>query len=282
VSVCIPAYNAEPYIAACIASVLSQSTDDWELIVRDDCSTDDTFAVAVEAVGDRGVVTRNEHNLGPVGNWNAVVHGAAGRAVKLLCDDDVLAPRCIARQLAVLDAHASVGFVGARRNIVDAVGRVVLADYGLAGMRGLVPRAVAVAKMVRAANTPWGEPSVVMFRAAALAQAGSFRADYGTLVDVDMYARVLADWDAYALDETLASFRMSASSWSNRSHRVQAADARRLLRDIASVPAHGITRSTLALGLARASALGRARQAVFALAETRARWRAPEHEAAPA
>ena len=81
-SVCIPAYNAEPYIASCIASVLSQTTTDWELIVGDDCSTDDTFAAAVEAVGDRGVVTRNERNLGPVGNWNAVV--AATRYLELM------------------------------------------------------------------------------------------------------------------------------------------------------------------------------------------------------
>jgi glycosyltransferase involved in cell wall biosynthesis len=271
VSVCIPAYNAEAYVGACIASVLGQTSTDWELVVRDDCSTDDTFALARAAVGDRGTVVRNDHNLGPVGNWNAVVAMAKGRAVKVLCSDDLLRPTCLAHQLAVLDAHPSVGLVGARRDIIDEHDRTLLAGYGLAGLRGLVPRADAVAAMVRAANTPWGEPSVVLFRSEALHQAGPFRADYGTLTDVDMYARVLEKWDAFALDETVASFRVSAHSWSNRSHRVQAADARRLLRAIAAEPVHDVAPAVLRAGLVRTSVVSQARRAVFVAAGVRAR-----------
>lgn len=274
VSVCIPAYEAEAYVADCIASVLAQTCTDWELIVIDDRSSDATFEVASAAVGDRGVVLRNDANLGPTGNWNAVVARATGRAIKVLCSDDLLRPSCLQHELDALDANPSAGFVGAKRDIVDADGRVVIAGYGLAGMRGLVPRRDAMRKMVRAANTPWGEPSIVLFRAEALRQAGSFRDTFGTLTDVDMYARVLADWDAFALDETVGAFRVSADSWSNRSHRVQAGNARRLLRAIAADPRHGISRRVLAEGLVRSVIISRLRKTAFALAGWRARRRA--------
>jgi glycosyltransferase involved in cell wall biosynthesis len=274
VSVCIPAYEAETYVADCIASVLAQTCTDWELIVIDDCSSDATFEVASAAVGDRGVVVRNDTNLGPTGNWNAVVARATGRAIKVLCSDDLLRPSCLQHELDALDANPSVGFVGAKRDIIDADGQVVLGRYGLAGMSGLVPRRDAMRKMVRAANTPWGEPSIVLFRAEALRQAGPFRDTFGTLTDVDMYARVLADWDAFALDETVGAFRVSAASWSNRSHRVQAGNARRLLRAIAADPRHDIGRRVLAEGLVRSEIISRLRKTAFALAGRRARRRA--------
>src|SRR5262249_22278068 len=71
VSVCEPAYQAAPFIGATIESVLRQTDDRWELIVVDDASSDDTFSVASAYATDPRIrVTRNDQNLGPVGNWN--------------------------------------------------------------------------------------------------------------------------------------------------------------------------------------------------------------------
>ena len=273
VSVCIPAYQAEAYVADCIASVFAQTCTDYELIVVDDGSRDATFEVARAAVGERGVVLRNEVNLGPTGNWNAAVALARGRAIKVLCSDDLLHPGCLQHELAVLDAHPTVGFVGAKRDIIDEHGRVVMAGYGLAGLRGVVPKRRAIDKMVRVANTPWGEPSIVLFRAEALRRAGPFRDTYGTLTDVDMYARVLADWDAFALEETVGAFRVSSTSWSNRSHRAQAGNARRLLRAIAADPRHAISKRALVEGLVRSEIISRLRKTAFVVADIRARRR---------
>jgi len=274
VSVCIPAYKAERYIAATIESVLAQTTDDWELVVVDDASPDATFAIAARYASDgRVVVTRNAANLGPVGNWNHVVARARGRFVKLLCSDDLLHPTCLAHQAAALAAHPTAGMVAARRDVIDGDGRVVIAGRGLAGLLGLVPGRDALARMVSIGTTPFGEPSIVLFRAEALRQAGPFRDDYATLADVDRYAEVLRHWDCVALDETVGAFRMSAGSWSDRSHRAQGRNLRRLLDDLAADPELPLTRADLWRGRLWSYVRAPARGVAFRAAGWRARRR---------
>jgi glycosyltransferase involved in cell wall biosynthesis len=271
VSVCVPAYRAAPFIGATIESVLVQTCDSWELIVVDDASPDDTFAVASRYASDPRVrLDRNEHNFGPVGNWNRVIALATGQYVKVLCDDDVLYPTCLARQVTALDAHPSAGLVGSRRDIIDQDGRTVIAGRGLAGMEGLVPGRQAMKRMLETGTTPLGEPSVVLFRAEALREAGPFRDLYATLADVDMYARVLRDWDAVAIDDTLAAFRVSAGSWSNRSHRVQGRNLRRLLDDVAKDESFDVAPATRWRGRAWSYVRAPTRGLVFRLAEWRA------------
>jgi glycosyltransferase involved in cell wall biosynthesis len=272
VSVCVPAFRAERFIAATIESVVAQTTEDWELVVADDASPDGTYEVAARYADDRRVrVARNATNLGPVGNWNHVVAQARGRYVKLLCSDDLLYPTCLARQATALDAHPEAGMVAARRDVIDADGRVVFAGRGLAGMAGAVPGRAALKRMVEVGTTPFGEPSVVLFRADALRQAGPFRADYATLVDVDRYAEVLRRWDCVAVDETLAAFRMTAGSWSDRSHRVQGRNLRRLLADLAADPSLDLPRSAVWRGRLWSYVRAPARGVAFRAAEWRAR-----------
>jgi glycosyltransferase involved in cell wall biosynthesis len=274
VSVCIPAYTAERFIAATVESVLAQTTEDWELVLIDDASPDATYDVAARYADDRRVrIARNDTNLGPVGNWNHVVAQARGRYVKVLCSDDLLYPTCLARQAAALDAHPGAGLVAARRDIIDGDGRTVFAGRGLAGMRGVVPGRAALERMVAIGTTPFGEPSVVLFRAEALRAAGPFRDDYATLADVDRYAEVLRHWDCVAIDATLAAFRISNDSWSDRSHRVQGRNLRRLLDDLGADPDLRLPRSAVARGRLWSYVRAPARGAAFRAAEGRARRR---------
>src|SRR5262249_46173642 len=119
VSVCVPAYRAERFIAGTIESVLRQTSGDWELLVVDDASPDRTFEIAARYANDpRVCVDRNATNLGPVDNWNRVVAQARGSYVKLLCSDDLLYAECLAHQAAALDACPSAGMVAGRRDLI--------------------------------------------------------------------------------------------------------------------------------------------------------------------
>lgn len=274
VSVCIPSYQAEDFISATIASVLNQTLDDFELIVLDDASTDRTVERALAAAdGDPRVrVGRNHDNLGPAGNWNAVVGQARGRYVKLLCSDDVLEVACLERQVDALETHSTAAMACARRNVVDGHGTVLFAGRGLQGLHPGLNRGVdAVRAMVRCATTPFGEPSVVLFRRDAMADAGPFRSDYGTLIDCDFYARLLRRHDVVAIDETLAAFWARRSSWSDRSHTSQAANARRLFGDLARDPHWSISTTSRWMSMARCEFNARARRWAFAVATVRAR-----------
>jgi glycosyltransferase involved in cell wall biosynthesis len=267
VSVCVPAFAAERFVGEAVRSVLAQTFDDFELLVADNHSPDNTAAAARTAAGrdPRVRVVVNDTNLGLVGNFNAVVAAARGRYVKILCADDTLLPRCLEAQVRALDCNPGAVMACSRRHIVDAEGRVLLADFGLRGLRpGFVDGPAAVRAMVRVATTPFGEPSTVLFRRDALTAAGCFNDRFDSLLDCDLYARLLRLGGVAVIAETLATFRVHPSSFSSRNHHRQASECRRLLRALAADPTFGISRLRLWQGLTMTELNVLGRRAVYA------------------
>src|SRR5688572_5070363 len=101
VSVCIPAFNAGPYLRQTIESVLAQSFANFELVIVDNASTDDTLAIALEYSrrDPRIRVFRNESNIGAIANFDRCIDLADGEWMKFLCADDWLEPACLERLL---------------------------------------------------------------------------------------------------------------------------------------------------------------------------------------
>jgi glycosyltransferase involved in cell wall biosynthesis len=96
VSVLTTVYNREPYLAACIESVLIQSMDDLELIIVDDCSTDGSYSVAERYLSDPRVhLYRNDKNLGDYLNRNRAASLAKGKYLKYVDGDDLIYPHCL-------------------------------------------------------------------------------------------------------------------------------------------------------------------------------------------
>ena len=110
ISVCIPTYNAAPWIAATIDSVLAQTRRDFELVILDDCSADDTLSIVRRYDDPRIRLLVHEQNMGAEAAWNRLLQEARGRFVKLLCCDDLIYPTCLELQAAILESpsHASV------------------------------------------------------------------------------------------------------------------------------------------------------------------------------
>jgi glycosyltransferase involved in cell wall biosynthesis len=111
VSVVMAAYNGAAFIRETIDSVLAQTMPDFEIVVVDDRSRDDTLAV-LGSIGDpRLRVIKAEHNGGPAVARSLAMAHAKGRFVAGLDQDDLCAPDRFARQLAYLDAHPEVALV---------------------------------------------------------------------------------------------------------------------------------------------------------------------------
>lgn len=107
VSVVLPVYNRASLVGRAIASVLGQTFSDLELVVVDDCSTDDTPAVLESFCHDpRVVVVRGEHNLGPAGARNHGIQHAAGRYVAFQDSDDRWLPEKLELQVRALEEKA--------------------------------------------------------------------------------------------------------------------------------------------------------------------------------
>ena len=112
-SVCVPTYNYGRFMTDTIESVLQQDLEDFELIITDDASTDGTRELVESYAADdkRVRYVLNEKRLGMNGNIKRAADLARGRYIKMLCADDFLAPRCLSRMSALMDAHPSAGAV---------------------------------------------------------------------------------------------------------------------------------------------------------------------------
>ncbi|MFH7321199.1 glycosyltransferase family 2 protein [Desulfurivibrio sp. D14AmB] len=105
VSILIPVYNRQEYIAECIQSALSQTYTDFEVVVVDNASDDETWKICKEfAALDRRVrVFRNAVNIGPVRNWQRCAEEATGEFCKILFSDDCLEPDCLSVMVPQLE-----------------------------------------------------------------------------------------------------------------------------------------------------------------------------------
>lgn len=104
ISVIMPAYNAEKYIEAAVQSVRSQTYTNWELLILDDCSTDDTAKIAgtFAEMDSRICLLRNSQNVGVARTKNRGIEVAAGQWVAFLDSDDVWHKEKLEKQLAVV------------------------------------------------------------------------------------------------------------------------------------------------------------------------------------
>lgn len=110
ISVLIPAYNYGHYLQETIASVESQSYPDWEIILVDDCSTDNTFEIArtyQEKLKDKFVYIRNAINAGVSKSRNSALNVARGEYIAFLGADDRWHPAKLEKQLAMFEADGS-------------------------------------------------------------------------------------------------------------------------------------------------------------------------------
>jgi glycosyltransferase involved in cell wall biosynthesis len=264
VSVCIPTYNGARYVERTIRSVLAQTYEDFELVVRDDGSTDDTLAVVQSIDDERVRIVAGRENAGAGANFGLAVAEATGTYVKLLCQDDVIYPECLARQIAVLESDAGVVMVSCHRDIVDDDDRVVFRNRGWRKASGRYAGAAVMRATVRAGTNLVGEPSAVLLRREAFEAAGGFDRTYSYMIDLEAWMRLLELGSLHYLPDALCTFRVSQQSWSADLRRDQARQARELLRTLRARHPEAVTRADLALGLTKPTLLAVARRAVFA------------------
>ncbi len=106
VSIIMPSYNTDRFIEESIRSVQGQTYPDWELIIVDDCSTDDTDAVVQPFLADRRIkYLKNEKNSGAAVSRNRALREANGKWLAFLDSDDLWRPEKLEKQIAFMREH---------------------------------------------------------------------------------------------------------------------------------------------------------------------------------
>jgi glycosyltransferase involved in cell wall biosynthesis len=114
VSVVMPVYNGEPYLKEAVESILNQTFSDFEFIIIDDGSTDNSWdiLIAYAAQDSRIVLSRNPENIKLIKTLNKGLNLARGEYIARMDADDISLPERLERQVAYLQRHPEVGLVG--------------------------------------------------------------------------------------------------------------------------------------------------------------------------
>jgi glycosyltransferase involved in cell wall biosynthesis len=224
VSVVMPVYNGERFVVEAFRSILAQTFRDFELLVVDDGSTDNTAALlaAEQAADARVVVHRQPTNQGFLAALETGCARARGRYLARLDADDVSLPERLARQVAFMDAHPEVGVVGSAIHVID--------DRGVRSRTKSYPTGSGLAAWSMIFFNSLAHPAA-MFRRSAFEAVGGYPAgcaggteDYAIFLEISRVAR-LAN-----LPDVLLLYRIWGGNMTSVKWEAQEADAVRLLR----------------------------------------------------
>lgn len=208
VSICIPTYNYATLLPRAVESCLEQTFEDFELLVYDDASTDNTVEVMQQYLSDpRVTLVVQDENQGLFGNFNQSAAKARGRYVKYLCADDWLDPRFLELSVPLLDARPEVQLLTTAHWHVNYEGEITSEQIGPFGS-GPIDSATHAAEQLALWGNVVGMPTNTLIRRDALERVGYFDARYAPGADVHLWLKLLAEGDMAWIPEKLCYWRI--------------------------------------------------------------------------
>jgi cellulose synthase/poly-beta-1,6-N-acetylglucosamine synthase-like glycosyltransferase len=203
VSVIIPTYNRCGIISNAIDSVLAQTFKDYELIVVDDGSEDDTRSVVMKYGSDK-ILYWYQENSGKSSARNNGIKKATGEYIAFLDSDDMFVPDKLRKQVDFLDNNRDYGFVYSYANNVDEDG--TLLDYHFAGdLSGWIyPNMLFIKNNLIATPT-------VMVKSSVIASVGGFDETMHICEDLDLWRRIARNHKVMQIKEPLSIVRIRTS-----------------------------------------------------------------------
>ena len=225
VSVVIPAYNAEQFVAETLDSVLSQTFTDFELIVVDDGSSDGTRRVLDEYArrDPRMRVHAMPANAGAIAARNTGVSLSTGEFLAAMDADDVCLPHRLERQVEFLRANPEVGVVGAYVRLID--------DKGTPGAVKTYPSNAALMAWSLLFYNCFAHPAVMMRRSVIEAANGYAAECKGGTEDFELFQRLSHMVRLSTIEEVLLHYRRWGGSMTGTLWTRQEEDATRIVRE---------------------------------------------------
>jgi len=198
----MPAHNAVTYVRASVHSILNQTFSDFEFVIIDDASSDDTGDVVRQFRDSRIRYFRNEENLGVARTLNKGIDLAKGEYIVRADADDISLPGRIERQVKFMDAHPGIGVSGSRIKLFGNELPVV----------NHCPVGADVVKAYLLLDNPLFHPSVIMRKAFLDRHHLRYDPHFARSEDFDLWSRAVDFFDLDNMPEVLVKMRCHAGS----------------------------------------------------------------------
>lgn len=214
ISVLMPVYNSERYVAQAIESILQQTCQDFELIILNDGSTDRSLSILQSyAAREARICLINRENRGIPQTRNQLVATAQAEFIAMMDADDVALPERLARQVAFLQQQPQVVCLGSAFELIDAKDRLIT--------QLPVPLTdPEIQQQILAGHAAIFQPCAMMRRAAVL-QAGGYDETMPQAEDLDLWLRLGEIGELANLPTALVQYRLHPHSVSEKDCALQ-------------------------------------------------------------
>jgi len=201
VSILMPAFNAGDYIITAIESILSQSYQNIELIILDDCSDDSTYQIALSFNNPRITVFRNDRNLGLAFSRNRLLELVSSEIFAFQDADDISYPNRIRDQVTFLSSNDKIVAVGSQSKVIDRNNQFI--------SECLIPNIITAASDTKVAvlfENPFINTSMMVRTKAVMGM--KYDIEYPPLEDYEFWSRLVLKGGIVNLDHQLVSYRV--------------------------------------------------------------------------
>lgn len=233
VSICIPTYNGAEFLDSAIASAVAQTYPNFDIIISDDCSTDNTVAI-VQAWQQKypvAIVLLQHERYGLVENWNYCVQYVTTQTsdshayIKFLFQDDLLVPDCLEHMVKAAQQDREIGLVFSRRKLLYGNSeslpppKLWLRDlhkawYNLQSVQVGIDL-IGDRNFLQQPDNKIGEPTSVLIKSSVFSELGLFDASLRQFCDLEMWLRIAAHHKIAFSDRELATFRIHPQQTTN-------------------------------------------------------------------
>lgn len=212
VSVVMSVYNGAEHLRTAIHSILNQTFKNFEFIIIDDGSTDNSIGV-IRSFNDPRIRVIQQPNKGLVDSLNLGVRLARAPLIARMDQDDISLPFRLEKELRSIISHPRIGLLGSFFSYIDQLNNSLSITIAF-------PTKNADLKREFYLVNPFGHGTVI-FRKEAFEHVGGYRADYGPTEDFDLWRRIAEHWEISLIPEVLYLYRISPGSMSHQSSDVQ-------------------------------------------------------------
>ncbi|TGD82995.1 glycosyltransferase [Hymenobacter wooponensis] len=216
VSIIIPTYNRAAFLKEAVESILSQDFQDFNIVITDNASSDNTKETVLGFKSDKIIYHRNDENLGVVNNHNKALELADGEYIAIFSDDDLMFKGSLAKRVAVLDNNKSVVLVHSNIKIIDENNKIVdeshwgksySKNWDKFHKKDTLIKGDVYFKIL---YYEWNVISMpaVMLRSSVIKKSGVFDINTKYFCDWDMWLRVCLYGDVYYLNDFLVNYRV--------------------------------------------------------------------------